>query len=78
MDWIFAVAAGERRFVSVKVTGAVVLWTGMEPKLGFVGVSWRPESAVADAASWTTSGLPPVTVESDNVAFWVPGVCERN
>lgn len=51
MDWMFAIVEGERRFSRVKVTGAVVLWTGMEPKLGFVGVSCRPESAVADPVS---------------------------
>jgi hypothetical protein len=38
-DWVFAVVAAERRFVRVKVTGAVVLWMGTEPKLGFVGVN---------------------------------------
>ena len=78
MDWMFAVVAGERRFVRVKRTASVVLWTGMEPKPGFVGVSCRPESGVADAVSWTAAGLPPLTVERDSVAFWVPGVFDRN
>ena len=45
---------------------------------GVVGVSWRPESDVAEAVSAIVSGLPPLIVESEKVAFWVPGICERN
>jgi hypothetical protein len=61
------------RFVSVKSTGALMLWTGTEPKSCVSGLRMRPVSARPVPVRVSGAGVPEVLEESVTDAVWGPG-----
>ena len=61
------------RFVSVKSMGALVLWTGTEPKSCVSGLRIRPVSARPVPVRVSGAGVPEVLDESVTDAVWGPG-----